>query len=294
MAHAYAHLYGLPCTGLRFFTVYGPWGRPDMSLFLFTQAILEGKKAPVPVLTAFERKNERCVTVVKVGIVEIEDPGLEVRKAWLPIKTQVLTRDIAAQLKHPELKGFIITSVYPGGSAAAAGLKTGDCITAVDDQALTANAPEHYEELETLLHQYKVGDKVTLKLLRGDAALEAPVVLERSPKLQREMKEYRDENFDVTVRDLSFFDKAREQMPDTQQGVLVNEIKSGGWAALANMYTGDLILGIDGTPIADVACFEKKMKELAAAKPSRVVFQVQRGIYTLYIEIEPKWNSGES
>lgn len=40
MAHSYAHLYGLPCTGLRFFTVYGPWGRPDMALFMFTRAIL--------------------------------------------------------------------------------------------------------------------------------------------------------------------------------------------------------------------------------------------------------------
>ncbi|MFP5214178.1 MAG: NAD-dependent epimerase/dehydratase family protein, partial [Acidobacteriota bacterium] len=43
MAHTYAHLYGLPCTGLRFFTVYGPWGRPDMALFLFTRAILNGE-----------------------------------------------------------------------------------------------------------------------------------------------------------------------------------------------------------------------------------------------------------
>jgi UDP-glucuronate 4-epimerase len=43
MAHAYAHLYGFPCTGLRFFTVYGPWGRPDMALFLFTKAILAGE-----------------------------------------------------------------------------------------------------------------------------------------------------------------------------------------------------------------------------------------------------------
>jgi len=42
MAHTYAHLYRLPCTGLRFFTVYGPWGRPDMALFLFTRAILAG------------------------------------------------------------------------------------------------------------------------------------------------------------------------------------------------------------------------------------------------------------
>jgi UDP-glucuronate 4-epimerase len=47
MAHCYAHLYRIPCTGLRFFTVYGPWGRPDMALFIFTKAILEGKTIEV-------------------------------------------------------------------------------------------------------------------------------------------------------------------------------------------------------------------------------------------------------
>ena len=47
MAHTYSHLYGLPATGLRFFTVYGPWGRPDMALFLFTKAMLAGKPIQV-------------------------------------------------------------------------------------------------------------------------------------------------------------------------------------------------------------------------------------------------------
>ncbi len=47
MAHTYSYLYGLPTTGLRFFTVYGPWGRPDMALFIFTKAILEGKPIQV-------------------------------------------------------------------------------------------------------------------------------------------------------------------------------------------------------------------------------------------------------
>jgi len=47
MAHTYSHLFGLPTTGLRFFTVYGPWGRPDMALFLFTKAIIEGRPIDV-------------------------------------------------------------------------------------------------------------------------------------------------------------------------------------------------------------------------------------------------------
>ena len=54
MAHSYSHLYGLPTTGLRFFTVYGPWGRPDMALFLFTEAILAGR--PIDV---FNHGNQR-------------------------------------------------------------------------------------------------------------------------------------------------------------------------------------------------------------------------------------------
>lgn len=47
MAHTYSHLFGIQTTGLRFFTVYGPWGRPDMALFLFVKAALEGKSIDV-------------------------------------------------------------------------------------------------------------------------------------------------------------------------------------------------------------------------------------------------------
>lgn len=56
MAHAYSHLFGIPCTGLRFFTVYGPWGRPDMALFLFTDAIL--KRQPIKVFNHGRMKRD--------------------------------------------------------------------------------------------------------------------------------------------------------------------------------------------------------------------------------------------
>ena len=56
MAHAYAHLFAIPATGLRFFTVYGPWGRPDMAMWLFTQAILEGK--PIRLFNNGEMKRD--------------------------------------------------------------------------------------------------------------------------------------------------------------------------------------------------------------------------------------------
>ena len=61
MAHAYSHLFGIPVTGLRFFTVYGPWGRPDMSLFIFVKSILEGK----PINVHNEGRMERDFTYVQ-------------------------------------------------------------------------------------------------------------------------------------------------------------------------------------------------------------------------------------
>ena len=72
MAHSYAHLYGIPCTGLRFFTVYGPWGRPDMALFLFTRAILAGE----PIKVFNKGRHKRSFTYIDdivEGIVRILD-----------------------------------------------------------------------------------------------------------------------------------------------------------------------------------------------------------------------------
>ncbi|HRO63217.1 NAD-dependent epimerase [Thermomonas sp.] len=76
MAHSYAHLYGIPCTGLRFFTVYGPWGRPDMALFLFTKAILAGE--PIKVFNhGHHRRSFTYVDDVAAGVVGALDhiPG---------------------------------------------------------------------------------------------------------------------------------------------------------------------------------------------------------------------------
>jgi len=72
MAHTYSHLYKLPTTGLRFFTVYGPWGRPDMALFLFTKAILEGR--PIGVFNHGEmRRDFTYIDDIVEGVVRVLD-----------------------------------------------------------------------------------------------------------------------------------------------------------------------------------------------------------------------------
>jgi UDP-glucuronate 4-epimerase len=81
MAHCYAHLYRIPCTGLRFFTVYGPWGRPDMALFIFTKAILEG--TPIEVFN--HGKMQRDFTYIDdivEGIVRTLDRTATPNPSW--------------------------------------------------------------------------------------------------------------------------------------------------------------------------------------------------------------------
>jgi UDP-glucuronate 4-epimerase len=81
MAHTYSSLYGLPTTGLRFFTVYGPWGRPDMALFLFTKAILEGKTIDVYNHGKMQRDFTYVDDIVE-GLVRLIDAVPQGNIAW--------------------------------------------------------------------------------------------------------------------------------------------------------------------------------------------------------------------
>ncbi len=81
MAHAYSHLFGLPTTGLRFFTVYGPWGRPDMALFLFTKAILEGR--PIDVFNNGDMERDfTYIDDIVEGVARVIDKVPEGSRRW--------------------------------------------------------------------------------------------------------------------------------------------------------------------------------------------------------------------
>jgi len=81
MAHTYSHLYNIPTTGLRFFTVYGPWGRPDMALYLFTKAIIEGK--PIDVFNFGDMQRDfTYIDDIVEGIIRVNDNPPKENKVW--------------------------------------------------------------------------------------------------------------------------------------------------------------------------------------------------------------------
>jgi UDP-glucuronate 4-epimerase len=81
MAHCYAHLYRIPCSGLRFFTVYGPWGRPDMALFIFTKAILDGN--PIQVFNFGKmRRDFTYIDDIAEGVIRVLDKPALADATW--------------------------------------------------------------------------------------------------------------------------------------------------------------------------------------------------------------------
>jgi len=93
MAHTYSHLYGLPTTGLRFFTVYGPWGRPDMALFLFTKAILEGRAIDVFNHGNMQRDFTYVDDIVE-GVIRVMDRIAEANLAYDAVEADPATSNV--------------------------------------------------------------------------------------------------------------------------------------------------------------------------------------------------------
>jgi UDP-glucuronate 4-epimerase len=107
IAHAYSHLYQIPCTGLRYFTVYGPWGRPDMALFLFTDAILKiaALKRPVP-YEIFNLGNSDSVHLLDFIHILEEELGQEAEKNMMPMQPGDVAETAADIQKSKKLLGF--------------------------------------------------------------------------------------------------------------------------------------------------------------------------------------------
>jgi serine protease Do len=126
-----------------------------------------------------------------------------------------------------------VTSL-PAGRRTA-GLKVGDLIVALDGEPIPATRAEHVDVLPAMIRQYKIGAEAELTVLRGGQELKLKVTLEASPQSAHELRRYRDDSFDFTVRDIAFEDRVRNQWEAAQTGAYVDGVSEGGWAALAHL-----------------------------------------------------------
>ena len=115
--------------------------------------------------------------------------------------------------------------------------------------------------------------------------------LDKRPKPGKEMPEYEEKNLEFTVRELSFADRVFMSIDDGENGLLIENIESAGWAALAGLRQGDLLLKIDHHSVNQIEEIQSLMADLIKKQPKQVVFFVKRGIHTLFIELQPEWEA---
>lgn len=255
----------------------------------YTAEFVKGLSEPQPVLVTFARGREELATVVKIGPEPDESKPARPAKAWLGLESQVLTRELSTALKLDGKRGVRVTQVMPDSPAAKAGLKTGDLLFKLDGQVIAASTPADQELFGNMIRDYKVGSEIELEGLRAGQPLKLAAKLGTQPKPNSDLETYKDERFEFTARELSLGEAVNARLGSPEDGVRIATVQSAGWAALAGVAGGDILLAIDGKPVKSIAQLKQTMKAMAEQKPRRVVFYIKRGIYTQYFELEPKW-----
>jgi len=258
-----------------------------------TKPLVEASADRVPILVSFERKTLHLMTVVWIGEGEEEEEPRLSRKAWLPVATQVLTTDLADALGLAGRSGVRVTQVYPGRTAEEAGIEVGDVILAVDGDRIDATHPEHKEIFPAMIRQYRIGAEVLLDLYRKGTLIQVRAVLDAPPIPATELKRYRDEDFELSVRELTLDERITRRMGEDEAGVLVEEVLHAGWAALGQLASGDILLAIDDLPTPGPDAVEKILKAAVEERRQRLSFFVRRGIHTRYLELELAWGEEE-
>jgi S1-C subfamily serine protease len=248
---------------------------------------------PGDLLVAFDRRGRNQVTLLEPRIDEADEPPRELPKAWIGVATQPLLPRLASELGLGDLSGFRVTRVYAGTEAEKAGLEVGDVVLALDGQTLRPRGLQDAALMNRAIRGLEIGDVATLDLARGDRRLEVPVPLERTRLSKEEARRHDDNDFEISVRELTFFDRDEQRWAPEVRGVLIENVDPGGWAGLGGLRAGDLVLRIDGEPVRSLRSFRQAMAEVKKQQPERVVVVILRGVRTHFQYLEPDWTPTE-
>jgi serine protease Do len=250
------------------------------------EASPEGKL--VPVLVEFERRRERTITVVEIGIEELDDPGVELQRSWLPMETQVLTREVARQMDIPNQKGVRVTRLYTDRPADFP-FQVGDLIIAMDGDPIEAAEPHDSELFRTMLRQYRIGMDIAFDVLRGGERQTLTAKTVPSPLRSREMGRFRDLDFGFVLRESTFYDREDERLAGIDVSVLVESVEEGSWASLAGLRSSDVLVMLDGKAIVSLDDARTVMADIQSRQPSTVSAKVRRGVQFVFLEFELMW-----
>jgi serine protease Do len=259
---------------------------PDGPAF---RALVEKRAKEKALGVRFRRGRHDMVTVLDLSVKPPRPETKELPKAWLGVRTQVLTPTVAEALGLAGKQGFRVTWVLPGTEAEKAGLLAGDVITHLDGDALKASGLQDAEILRRRIEDMDIGADARLKLIRGGNEMEIAVPLEETPDTAADAKKGKDELLEYAVRELTYMDRVDRELPLDRAGLVVADVTSGGWADIAGLRAGDLLLTLQDAEIRSIKEFEEAVKRIAGERPKRVRIHVLRGRSTAFVFVQPDW-----
>ena len=227
---------------------------PDLdSLIELYERIMDAEELPEYLLFEFDRRGKNHVTLVKPKPDEDVDPPREVSKAWIGVAVQPVVKKLAKQLGRPDSLGFRVTRVYPKTLASDTDLEVGDIIITLNDRRLKPRGMQDAGLFHRRVRKLDIGDTATLAVLRNGTERQVAIKLERTKMTPGEARRDRNRDFELTVREVTFFDRDESRWDDTVHGVIVDRIERAGWAQLGGLRTRDLIQRVDEHDIADLS-----------------------------------------
>jgi serine protease Do len=239
---------------------------------------------------AFDRDAQRLQSVVDLSRPADIDQGDVVDKAWVPVQVQALTARIARSRGIEAREGVIVTRVYPTDSEIEAHLTVGDVITHINDRVVPCSHVRQAEVFHSMIRRFTPGDTVTLRRIRGETPQRVTFTLRAFPRMPGKKDLYTSTHLGFVARELVLMDRLKMRLSPSTEGVLISEVKEGSWAALANCAVDDIVCAVNGQPVTSI---EEMKKEIATAEKrnrEHVIFRIQRGIHTLFLELKTDWN----
>lgn len=237
----------------------------------------------------FRRGKRDMITVWDMSDKPKRRGSAELAKPWLGVQTQVLTPEVAKAIGLEGKKGYRVTWVLPGKAAARAGIQAGDVITHMRGEALDADSLADAELLKRKIEERQIGEVVPFQVIRNGKELELKVELDETPITSMDVKTAKDELLEYAVRELTYMDRVQQDLDLEKDGLVVGEVTSGGWASIAGLRSGDVLITINDQPIESIRQFKAMAKRVANEKPKRIKIFVRRGRTTAFVFVQPDW-----
>ncbi|MFQ5767334.1 MAG: PDZ domain-containing protein [Acidobacteriota bacterium] len=210
-------------------------------------------------------------------------------RGWLGIIMQPLSKDLADYWHVSGPGGIVIGAVLSGSPAERAGLEVGDVILEVDHAPVAVREQRDLGRFRDMVQAVGVGRELPLRVFRKGRRQTISLTLGNRPKTIYLAEERKDEDFGLTVKEITFdFIQATNLEPGTR-GVFISEVENAGWADVGGLAVGDVITSINGANVEDLGQFDAATGQVREQARQEVVFFIRRGTRTLFVPVKTDW-----